>query len=124
MNILKSMQRRIKRLYSKWTLSAIITLCSLWILLTLTGEFVWDHSQHPIDAVIYQVQVYFTAKDKQDLLFFTKDSKTKEETHAKPLSRIEVYLRGRITKIKQSCGDVCKTDQHLLINGMFTFSSI
>ena len=116
------MRRRL--VHPKLALCVVITLCSLWFISILKREYFSgpsEYSQPLIDAV-QQKPIYAHSKDKQDLLFSAKDSKTEEKKHAKPLSRIEVYLKERINKIKQSCRDVCKTDQNFLINGMFFFA--
>ena len=35
-----------------------------------------------------------------------------------PLDKVEQYLQERLNKIKSSCGDVCKTNVDVRVNGM------
>ena len=89
----------------------------LW---SLKKDPVYDLSKYPevlVDAV-QQKPMRIHSKDKQDLLSSKEYSKPDEKQNLEILSEIGVYYRDRVLKIKQNCGDVCKTEQTFLINGM------
>ena len=73
------------------------------------------------DAV-QREKFHVNSKPKEGLTFIEKDLKKEEKREEEPLSKTEVYLRDRIAKIKQNCGDVCKTDQDIFFDGRFLVS--
>ena len=103
-----------------------------WILFLLLGVFVLFVIRKPgfsqmISSKIYNdaVQnepIHFHSEGKEEnLLPLKKDVKPTRKKYKnmdeKALSEMDVYLTNRLIKIKKSCGDVCKTDQNLVING-------
>ena len=105
------------------------------IMCLVFGIFVWlfivrlrheTGSTHTISSKIYNdaVQkepIHFHSEGKEEnLLPLKKDVKPDEKyknKDEKALSEMDVYLTNRLIKIKKSCGDVCKTDKHLVMNG-------
>ena len=86
----------------------------------LKTDPVYDLSKSPevlVDAV-QQEPTRIISKDKQDLLPSKEYSTPDNKQNVEILSEIGVYLRERVLKIKQNCGDVCKTEQNSVINGI------
>ena len=106
-----------------------------WLLLIMVGVFVWlfivhlkpeNGFSHMISSEIYNDAVqrdpihFHSGGKEENLLPLKKDVKPNEKyknKDEKPLTEMEAYLKRRLIKIKKSCGDVCKTDKNLVMNG-------
>ena len=76
-----------------------------------------DQSSRTLFGGVQEELTNISTKEKQGELNIEKGFNTNVKQKRTPVPKIEAYLKQRLTKIKQSCGDVCKTDQNVLING-------
>ena len=94
----------------------------LWLVAFLKWAFIPNRTDQTEPSIEFpqQKSLYSSAhsKDERKISPFTEHLDERTNPQLKPLNKIEKYLQERINNIKQTCGDVCKTDQDILINGI------
>lgn len=107
--------------HSKLIIYPVLRLCLFSVYIwSLKKNPVYDLSKSPeaLVAAVQQEPISINSKDKQDILSTKDYANPDEKQNEEALTKIDVYLRERVLKITQNCGDVCKTEQNFVINGM------
>ena len=106
---------------------AILVFCTVWVMISRykrdgisgipksTKERVDDDQETPR---------YTLSNSKHDVFSSNKGLHTQDSEKETSTSTTEIYLRERLTRIKQNCGDICKTDGNFTVNGMFYVTTL
>ena len=114
---------------TKLAVCAILMLCILYIeykiLLKLQEHILYNvlQSSKTFIGNVQGESIYIGSKENEDRRYSQNGVNRTTKYSTTPMTKMEIYLRDRLSRIKLSCGDVCETRHYVGIDSKFPFGN-